>query len=172
MKECEGRVCHGKDEHLRDRIERIASENDIILVSYRMLQTDRKPFQSIHWRRVVLDEMQEIRSSTTDLAKICKKLSSDFRWMVSGTPLYTSLDDLNGELNFLGVTPFCLNDATDGFWGLRIRQPEQSRGECINLLHTLLDGIMIRHSKKQRTLAGESILALAIDIVAVRRHRV
>ena len=31
VKECEGRVCHGKDEHLRDRIERIASENDIIL---------------------------------------------------------------------------------------------------------------------------------------------
>ena len=79
VKECEGRVCHGKDEHLRDRIERIASENDIILVSYRMLQTDRKPFQSIHWRRIVLDEMQEIRSSTTDLAKVCKKLSSGRR---------------------------------------------------------------------------------------------
>ena len=161
VKECEGRVCHGKDEHLRDRIERIASENDIILVSYRMLQTDRKPFQSIHWRRIVLDEMQEIRSSTTDLAKVCKKLSSDFRWMVSGTPLYTSLDDLNGELNFLGVTPFCLNDATDGFWGLRIRQPWNNQEEnALDLLHTLLDGIMIRHSKKQRTLAGESILAL------------
>jgi hypothetical protein len=43
--------------------------------------------------------------------------------MVSGTPLYTSIDDLNGELSFLGVLPFCLPDAVDGFWGACISDP-------------------------------------------------
>ena len=43
--------------------------------------------------------------------------------MVSGTPLYTSIDDLNGELSFLGVLPFCLPDAIDGFWGACISEP-------------------------------------------------
>mgnify|MGYP006914925142 CR=1 FL=1 len=35
--------------------------------------------------------------------------------MVSGTPLYTSIDDLHGELSFLKVIPFCLADDKDGW---------------------------------------------------------
>ena len=31
------------------------------------------------------------------------------------TPLHAGVDDLNGELAFLGVWPFCLSDQTDGF---------------------------------------------------------
>ena len=57
-----------------------------------------------------------MRSSTTQLAVVCKSLHAHFRWMVSGTPLHAGVDDLNGELAFLGVWPFCLSDQTDGFW--------------------------------------------------------
>ena len=57
-----------------------------------MLKDDKATFNRIKWRRVVLDEMQEIRSSTTDHARACEKLLCDCRWMVSGTPLYTSID--------------------------------------------------------------------------------
>lgn len=42
--------------------------------------------------------MQEIRSSTTDIAKRCDNLRCDKRWMISGTPLFDGLDDLKGEL--------------------------------------------------------------------------
>jgi SNF2 family DNA or RNA helicase len=161
-RECPPGMCLlGASGHKFQRLEKLANCADIVLTSYKMLQTDRTSLAKIHWRRIILDEMQEIRSSTTVLAVACKKLSSDFRWMVSGTPLYTSLDDLNGELNFLGVTPFCLNDATDGFWGQRIRRPWDNQDpDSLKLLHTLLDGIMMRHSKSQNTLDGESILAL------------
>ena len=34
--------------------------------------------------------------------------------MISGTPLFSSIDDLNGELHFLGVWPFALPDSVDG----------------------------------------------------------
>ena len=95
-----------------------------------MLKDDKKTFQTIHWRRIVLDEMQEIRSSTTDLARTCKKLVSDFRWMVSGTPLYSDLNDLNGELNFLGIIPFSLDDKKDGFWGMRVSRPFANKKLC------------------------------------------
>ena len=56
---------------------------------------------------MILDEMQEVRSSTTALARLCERLSAGTRWMVSGTPLFDGIDDLNGELNFLGIWPFC-----------------------------------------------------------------
>ena len=81
---------------------------DVVLTSYRALEADKHVLHKMRWRRICLDEMQEIRSSTTKLAKSCAALSSDFRWMISGTPLYTSIDDLHGELAFLKVIPFCL----------------------------------------------------------------
>jgi hypothetical protein len=63
----------------------------------------------------VLDEMQEVRSSTTELARKCERLCSPRRWMVSGTPLYDKISDLQGELYFLRVSPFGAGHE-DGFW--------------------------------------------------------
>ena len=53
----------GSRGHLYRRIENLAIDSDIVLASYKMLKDDKKTFQTIHWRRIVLDEMQEIRSS-------------------------------------------------------------------------------------------------------------
>ena len=126
-----------------------------------MLKTDRVAFSKVRWKRICVDEMQELRSSTTELARLCKNLQSDRRWMISGTPLYSSINDLNGELNFLGVQPFCLRDDQDGFWGRRIQQPWKLRDpNAKTLLMNLLKGIMIRHSKGQQTIDGRPLLML------------
>mmetsp|Transcript_50196 Transcript_50196/g.160864 ORF Transcript_50196/g.160864 Transcript_50196/m.160864 type:complete len:444 (+) Transcript_50196:74-1405(+) len=118
----------------------------------------------IAWKRVVLDECQEVRSvcsKSYGLADACKDLVSDHRWMVSGTPLHTSLDDLNGELHFLGVWPFALQESEDGFWSHKIGQPWKDEAEeALPLLHSLLRGIMIRHSKSQTTIEGRPLLSL------------
>jgi len=171
------------------KIAKLSTRADVLLVTYKTLamQHSHKILQKIRWRRVVLDEMQEVRSSTTELARACANLKAQFRWMVSGTPFYTSIDDLNGELNFLGVQPFCLSDRIDGFWERRIKGPwikaGRSRGErsgfyngsCVkddddivhgdpsrskDLLDRLLNGVMIRHSKSQTTLDGKPIIYL------------
>eukprot|EP00899_Mesostigma_viride_P014310 jgi/Mesvir1/22880/Mv19405-RA.1 len=138
---------------------------DVVLTTYRLLQQDaeggphrggnrkKKILTRIKWHRIVLDECQEIRSSTTLLARACENLPSTHRWMVSGTPLYNSIDDLNGELQFLRVWPFSFHDSTDGFWEFKIGNPWAAKDPAaLDLLHLLLRGVMIRHSKSQRTL--------------------
>jgi SNF2 family DNA or RNA helicase len=60
-----------------------------------------KILSRVGWRRVVLDECQMVRSSTTQLAVVCKSLHAKFRWMVSGTPLHAGVDDLNGKAQYL-----------------------------------------------------------------------
>ena len=50
-------------------------------------------------------------------------LTASNRWMVSGTPFINSIDDLNGELQFLKVWPFSLSDSLDGFWQKKIGGP-------------------------------------------------
>jgi len=153
--------CPGQEGHLRIRIQELANSADIIVTTYAMLKDDKIALNRIKWDRVVLDEMQEIRSSTTDHARACEKLLCECRWMVSGTPLYTSIDDLNGELAFLGVLPFCASDSVDGFWSMRISKPFAKRSpEALELLNGLLSGVMVRHSKSQTYTDGSSILDL------------
>jgi len=144
------------------------SQTDILITNYATVRTCDL-FQSIFWRRVCLDEMQEVRSSTTTLARMCQKLCARARWMISGTPIYTGINDLNGELNFLGVIPFALSDKEDGFWGLRVKQPfDERKDSALHNLKLLLDCVMMRHSKKQLHVANPQMNILRLPIAKRR----
>lgn len=81
--------------------------------------------------------------------------------MVSGTPLCTKIADLHGELNFLQVWPFCLSDSKDGFWETKIGQPfEQKDANSLHLLYSLMDSVMMRHSKTQTYLDGRPLVSI------------
>ena len=75
-------MCPGQMGHKMQRIEALANAADIIIITYQQLESERKMLQRVWWDRVVLDEMQEVRSSTTVLAKACEALKCDRRWMV------------------------------------------------------------------------------------------
>ena len=168
------------------------ADHDIVLATYPQLQKEAKKkrretgggdgggggrnektqkiLSRVAWRRVVLDECQMVRSSTTQLAVACRCLVADFRWMVSGTPLHGGVDDLNGELAFLGVWPFCLSDQTDGFWSQRIGRPWAAKeADALPLLHALLKGVIVRHTKAQRRVGDDTPL-LTLPM-ATRRWR-
>jgi SNF2 family DNA or RNA helicase len=55
------------------------------------------------WNRIVLDEAHKIRNGDGQIARCARKLSSDIRWAVTGTPLVNSLKDVVSLLAFLGV---------------------------------------------------------------------
>ena len=57
------------------------------------------------WHRIVLDEMQEVRSSTTELARKCERLSGGRRWMVSGAQL-PARQDLDAQM----MTSYSMSD--------------------------------------------------------------
>ena len=134
--------------------------NDIVITTYGALDKCSTALPTIAWKRVVLDEMQEVRSSTTELAKKCERLTAARRWMVSGTPLYDKISDLQGELYFLRVSPFGAGHE-DGFWGHVIGRPWEAKSEsALDALQVLMRGVMMRHSKSQTTLDGRSILSL------------
>ena len=84
-------------------------KSDIVLTTYNSLQdySISNVLSEFEWARIALDEMQEIRNSTSKIAKSCEALRSGKRWMISGTPLFEGIIDLKGELNFLRVEPFC-----------------------------------------------------------------
>ena len=134
--------------------------HDIVVTTYPALDKCVAALPHVAWKRVVLDEMQEVRSSTTELARKCERLHGGLRWMVSGTPLYDKISDLQGELNFLRVSPFGAGHE-DGFWRHVIGAPWQASDDsALDALQLLLHGVMMRHSKTQTWMDGTTILAL------------
>jgi len=56
-----------------------------------------------HWGRVVLDEGHEIRSKSSKIHASMKTLESNIRWVISGTPVYNSMNDFVALCGFIGL---------------------------------------------------------------------
>ena len=150
---------------LRDRL----SKMDIVVTTYTQVERDRSVLRRIGWKRLCLDEMQEVRSWGTMLSKRCEKLPGELRWMISGTPLCTGIDDLLGELSFLRVSPFSAAHE-DGFWGRCIKEPWRRRDpHALAKLDGLLSSIMMRHSKAQRYLDSNTPI---VELPGIERRLV
>lgn len=117
--------------------------------------------------------MQEIRSSTTKIAKACEKLECNRRWMLSGTPLFEGMEDLRGELNFLRLEPFGAN-SEDGFFDFMIsRRWAEHDMEAIDTLK-VLSAVMLRRSKSMTIRkTGAPILGLpplTVEFVPIHQN--
>ena len=123
-------------------------EADIVMTTYQALENSKtsKFLRDRSWGRIVLDEMQEIRSSATVIARNCDKLKAGRRWMLSGTPLFDGIEDLKGELNFLSLEPYAAK-SEDGFFNFSITQhwKQQSKHGLDTL--KVLGLLLLRRSK-------------------------
>ena len=137
----------------------IIHDHDIVLTTYSALRKHANLYKGIHWHRIILDECQEVRVATNQLATSCATLEASHRWMVSGTPLCNSIEDLHGELRFLRIWPFSLSDKTDGFWKKCIGDAYKDRKKSsLKLLKSLIDVVMMRHSKSQTRISDNTSL--------------
>lgn len=161
-----------------ETVRRLGKEDedaDVVLTTYNALDQPKsaKALHGEHWGRIVLDEMQEIRSTTTQIAKTCEKLSGSRRWMLSGTPLFDGIADLRGELNFLRLEPFAA-DNEDGFFDFMIRDPWDCRhSRAIDTLR-VLSSVLLRRSKSMSVVSTglgllDSLLPLTVQFVPVEQ---
>jgi E3 ubiquitin-protein ligase SHPRH len=78
------------------------------------------PLTRLTWWRVVLDEAQEVESSTAKAAAMARLVPAVHRWAVTGTPVSRGLEDLQGLFAFLGG-PSPLTDAR--WWQRTVQAP-------------------------------------------------
>jgi SWI/SNF-related matrix-associated actin-dependent regulator of chromatin subfamily A3 len=62
---------------------------DIVITSYGTLSSENSngPLVKMNWRRVVLDEGHTIRNAKTKIAEAACGLTSQSRWVLTGTPM-------------------------------------------------------------------------------------
>lgn len=96
-------IYHGLDRRQQD-----LQQYHVIITTYRTLLIDhmephKSPVFKTRWRRIVLDESQNVKNYQTKSAQACFDLKSTFRWCLSGTPVQNHMDDLYAALRFLRV---------------------------------------------------------------------
>ena len=135
--------------------------SDVVITTYGSMKVleVKQLITNAKWERCCLDEMQEIRSATSVIAKQCEGLQCDRRWMISGTPLFEGIHDLKGELNFLRVEPFSAN-SEDGFWKFLIQNHYDAKTNVFIETMRYLNDIVLRRSKDMTFLDGTPILGL------------
>ncbi len=76
-------------------------KHDLIITSYGTLARDTELFDGIDFACVIADEAQHIKNRRTQNARALRALRSRGRFLLTGTPLENSLDDLRSLFEFL-----------------------------------------------------------------------
>ena len=79
----------------------LAREHDVVITSYALVRRDEALFTSLAWRRVVLDEAQNIKNPAAAQTKAIHRLKAEHRLALTGTPVENRLLDLWSLFDFL-----------------------------------------------------------------------
>lgn len=114
----------------------VAKDHDVVLTTYETLENTDMIENRVFWWRVVLDESQMAKSPKHAITKRGSVLPRVHSWLVSGTPMPTLVDDLLGQLTFLGVEPFCRTGADVDDWCDAQHSPRPSPSSLTAPAHT------------------------------------
>ena len=67
---------------------------------------DRAALQAYSWQYLIIDEGQRIKNASCLLVRELKKLDSENRLLLSGTPIQNTLEELWSLLNFVNPQIF------------------------------------------------------------------
>ncbi|KAF2103420.1 P-loop containing nucleoside triphosphate hydrolase protein [Rhizodiscina lignyota] len=67
------------------------------------IMENKGPLHQIHFQRIVLDEAQAIKNRQSRTFLACKGLMAKHRWVISGTPLQNSVEEIYPYFKFLRV---------------------------------------------------------------------
>src|SRR6056300_1572422 len=85
-------------------------EADITIAPYTLLTVKGAesgaptPLHHVKWGRVILDEAHEIRNKSSKLFKSVYRLKTEIKWIVTGTPVFNSMEDFVSLCMFLGLS--------------------------------------------------------------------
>jgi SNF2 family DNA or RNA helicase len=94
-------VHHGPERLRGANLARAAEEYDAIVTTYALAYRDREEFESIRWRRIVLDEAQFIKNPSAKITRTLRSFLADRRIALTGTPVENRLTELWSIMEFL-----------------------------------------------------------------------
>lgn len=143
---------------------------DIVIVSYQTLmaefpsQLDKLdqsgwlpehggPLARMKWHRIVLDEAQVIRNRLTQSAQCIFRLQTNYRWCLSGTPIFNGVSDIFSYLKICQPGTYSWDVFNRNICQVETHDPARAT----SLANEWLEPLMLRRTKLSR-LDGRLIL--------------
>ena len=92
---------------------------DVTIAPYTLLTVKgggpdtKTPLHMVQWDRVILDEAHEIRNKKSKLFKSVCRLQTQIKWIVTGTPVFNSMEDFVSLSTFLGLSKVVVQGMTN-----------------------------------------------------------
>jgi len=94
-------VHHGPDRLHGNAFTRHAGTVDLVLSTYGLAVRDQSLLATVPWRRMVLDEAQQIKNSAARTTQSVRAIPADRRIAMTGTPVENRLSELWSIMHFL-----------------------------------------------------------------------
>ena len=118
---------------------------DVLITSYEGVLKEKSSISKVHWRYLIIDEAHRIKNENSSLSKCVRLFETQFRVLITGTPLQNNLHELWALLNFLLPDIFGDAEQFDEWFSL---SSGEGHDNVIRKLHTVLRPFMLRRVKK------------------------
>jgi superfamily II DNA or RNA helicase len=136
-------VWHGPERHAMS--EQIG-DVDVVITSYALMRRDEEFFQHLGFHYVILDEAQHIKNPMSATARAVKKLRSERRLALTGTPIENRLSEIWSIFDF--VSPGLLGDLSR-FEEKFARPIERGDQEAAQKLRAAIHRFVLRRTKSE-----------------------
>ena len=143
---------HGNQEERNHQKETSLSPGtfDCCVTSYEMVIKEKGFLRKYHWRYVIIDEAHRIKNENSILSRVVRLMHTNYRLLLTGTPLQNNLHELWALLNFLLPEVFHSSEQFDEwFKSAEGEDSEEDKQAVIKQLHKVLRPFLLRRLKSE-----------------------
>ncbi|KAK7292309.1 hypothetical protein RIF29_08087 [Crotalaria pallida] len=129
--------------HIRENL-LVAGKFDVCVTSFEMVIKEKSALRRFSWRYIVIDEAHRIKNENSLLSKTMRLYNTNYRLLITGTPLQNNLHELWALLNFLLPEIFSSAETFDEWFQI---SGENDQQEVVQQLHKVLRPFLLRRLK-------------------------
>ncbi|KAH6832958.1 chromatin-remodeling protein 11 [Perilla frutescens var. hirtella] len=122
----------------------VAGKFDVCVTSFEMAIKEKSVLRKFSWRYIIIDEAHRIKNENSLLSKTMRLFNTNYRLLITGTPLQNNLHELWSLLNFLLPEIFSSSETFDEWFQISGENDEQ---EVVQQLHKVLRPFLLRRLK-------------------------
>ena len=142
---------------------------DVVITSYALARLDAEQLERFNFRSLILDEAQNAKNPSSQIAKVVRNLRADHRLALTGTPVENSLRDLWSIFAF--VEPGLLG--SEASFRRRFENPIAEGDEvAAHVLRSRLEPFVLRRTKEDvaRELPERTEQIIECDLSPLQRR--
>lgn len=121
---------------------------DVCLTTYEVANLESGPLAKIGWCYLIVDEAHRLKNEASLFSQTVRTFNSEYRLLLTGTPLQNNLHELWALLNFLLPDVFSDSEKFSEFFNLDTDDTDAKK-TVIAQLHKILRPFMLRRLKSE-----------------------